>query len=192
MQHTSIRLPAGRLTPFGPSVALDRAVMASALHANPRAGEALALAAQVALYFRQHRDVIEGFAALANDLSDMIDGDPDFEDATNAEDDFALAALALPLNEPGPGCEIGDAGEHDGSECDSSYPEWQTLKPYQRTAASMPVDTHSEDDELAGDETDGNGAEDEEGSHTAYGSGPGCVISDPDAEHDGREIDDGH
>jgi hypothetical protein len=49
------------------------------------------------------------------------------------------------------------------------------------------------DIEADGDEADGTGAEDEEGGHTFYASGPGCEISDPGGcEHDGREIDDGY
>lgn len=42
------------------------------------------------------------------------------------------------------------------------------------------------DVEANGDELDGAGAEDEFIDHR--GSGPGCVIGDPDAEHDGREV----
>ncbi len=42
------------------------------------------------------------------------------------------------------------------------------------------------DVEANGDEEDGDGAEDEEGGHTYYASGPGCEISDPGGcEHDG-------
>lgn len=47
------------------------------------------------------------------------------------------------------------------------------------------------DVEANGDEEDGTGAEDEEGGHTFYASGPGCAISDPDVEHDGREHEEG-
>lgn len=48
------------------------------------------------------------------------------------------------------------------------------------------------DVEPNGDEGDGTGAEDEAGGHTRYGSGPGCSISDPDHEHDGREHEEGY
>ena len=45
--------------------------------------------------------------------------------------------------------------------------------------------------EPAGDEQDGTFAEDEEAARFEHMSdGPGCAIGDPDAEHDGREIED--
>lgn len=86
MEHTRIRLPEGRLTPFGPSPELDRAVIASALHANPTAGEALAMAVAVIQCFRENRAAIEQFAALALDLADAIDGDADFEETGDERD----------------------------------------------------------------------------------------------------------
>lgn len=47
------------------------------------------------------------------------------------------------------------------------------------------------DVEANGDEEDSTQAEDEAGGHTRYGGGPGCSISDPDHEHDGREHEEG-
>jgi hypothetical protein len=48
------------------------------------------------------------------------------------------------------------------------------------------------DIEPNGDEEDGSGAEDEEGAHTYYASGPGCEIGDPGGcEHDGQEPEEG-
>lgn len=47
--------------------------------------------------------------------------------------------------------------------------------------------------EADGDEEDGSLAEDDEAARFAnMGAGPGCEVSDPDLEHDGREQDDGH
>lgn len=45
------------------------------------------------------------------DRMDTIDGDADFEDATNAEDDFRLTGQVLSLfGERGPGCPLSDPG----------------------------------------------------------------------------------
>ena len=44
---------------------------------------------------RFDRAQLESFIAVAIDLADTLDGDPDQEDATNAEDDFALSPEAL-------------------------------------------------------------------------------------------------
>ena len=38
---------------------------------------------------------------------DTIDGDPDVEDATDAEEDFSISPWALRFTD-GPGCEVGD------------------------------------------------------------------------------------
>lgn len=49
------------------------------------------------------------------------------------------------------------------------------------------------DDELAGDESDGNFSEDDEApAFASMDSGPGCPIADPGGcEHGGQEEDDG-
>ena len=44
------------------------------------------------------------------------------------------------------------------------------------------------DNELNGDETDHNHSEECFIEHR-YANGPGCIVGDPDAEHDGREQD---
>ncbi|QZP08189.1 hypothetical protein [Caenibius sp. WL] len=51
---------------------------------------------------------------------DGIDGDPDLEDATDAEDDFSLSPCAAESASGGLGCPIADPGgcEHDGREED--------------------------------------------------------------------------
>lgn len=159
MQHTRISLPAGSQSPFGPTVAIDRAVIASALAATPRAGEALAMAASAILFFQQHREALLAFAEIVTDLADMIDGDPDFEEAEPAE--------------------------ANGDERDASAIEWTTTKPYQR--AQMLATDH-EDDEQDDDpeEDDPHGQIDEDGINTAHdrigytpgARGAGCLISD--------------
>lgn len=115
---------------------------------------------------------------------DAMDGDPDFEDATDAEDDFNITDGARAVAS-GAGCEISDAGgcEHDGRE--PSWTEASSLR-------GIPVAGVNDDDEANGDEQDGTGAEDEWVAwFKGLNDGPGCIVSDPDSEHDGREQDDG-
>lgn len=155
-------------------------------------------------------DTIDGLIAFLDDLS----GDPDIENATDVEDDFALSVTARHFAS-GPGCAIGDGG-------DQAWLEWNgpaRRSEYQRTAGH-------EDDE----EDDPSGQCDEDGINTAFdavrftngASGPGCEISDPGGDcanedqpggwsqshwdqgpgcpisdpggcqHDGREHDDGY
>jgi hypothetical protein len=73
----------------------------------------------------QHsREELEGFIAVAIDLLDLADGDPDVEangdeeDGTGAEDEEGGHSVYG----AGPGCEIGDPGgcEHDGREHDDA------------------------------------------------------------------------
>ncbi len=47
------------------------------------------------------------------------------------------------------------------------------------------------DAEANGEETDNNHSEDDALDYERFGNGPGCVYSDPDAEHDGREQESG-
>lgn len=56
------------------------------------------------------RKSLEAFLSVALDLLDTMDGDADLEDGTDAEDDFALSAIALQFADSGPGCTIGDPG----------------------------------------------------------------------------------
>lgn len=55
------------------------------------------------------RRQLEGFIAVALDLLDLADGDPDLENATDTEDDFALSPLAHYFTS-GPGCTVSDPG----------------------------------------------------------------------------------
>jgi hypothetical protein len=119
--------------------------------------------------------------ALFTDKLDLADGDPDEENSTDLEDDFALSPLALGFGAGrGPGCEVSDKGEN-------AWVEWHNLNPGPRKRGQM-VTRGAEDDELAGDETDGSMAEDEEcASHLLSGSGPGCKVSD--APEDGGDTE---
>lgn len=64
---------------------------------------------------RFERDQLAGFIAVALDLIDTMDGDPDFENATDLEDDHALSRRARGYDK-GPGCEVSDTGEDDDIE----------------------------------------------------------------------------
>jgi hypothetical protein len=59
------------------------------------------------------RRELEGFILVAIELLDTLDGDPEAEDGTDLEDDFALTPNAELSGEGAPGCPIADA--HDPS-----------------------------------------------------------------------------
>ena len=59
---------------------------------------------------RHDRSNLAAFVTVAIDLLDVLDGDPDLEDATDLEDDFSIYTLDLPS---GAGCPIADTGEDD-------------------------------------------------------------------------------
>jgi hypothetical protein len=63
----------------------------------------------LAVLSRYRREDIESFVAIAIDLLDLADGDPDLEDATDAEDE-GLTANAIDCASDGPGCDLADAG----------------------------------------------------------------------------------
>jgi hypothetical protein len=107
------------------------------------------------------------------DVLDMLGGDAEAEDATDAEDDFAHSPLALRYAKPGPGCAIADADE-------GSWVEWHTV-PSTLRRHGLPgsgLALHHEDAE----EDDPAGQCDEDGINTdlgaSKGSGAGCMISD--------------
>jgi len=54
------------------------------------------------------REELECFICVAIGLLDLADGDPDVEDATDLEDDFALSENAQNWVSDGPGCPIAD------------------------------------------------------------------------------------
>lgn len=176
------------------------------VHMHPRAMEAPP-AAVMRVLERFDRGALEGFIAVAIDLLDTIGGDPeaeeipvedaqltyepgfeddatdpDYEDGTDLEDDFALTPRAELSGEGVPGCPVSDAA-------DPSWTEWQTRgRRKLRLDQFEPADTmRHEDDE----EDDPSGQCDEDGINTAlfvkHATTPGCTISDSDLEHDGRE-----
>ena len=81
--------------------------------------------------------------------------------------------------------EEGDPAEPIGDEADAAWVEWDKMRGSQKRGPNCTVG--EEDDE----EDDPAGQCDEDGVNTqagmARGTGAGCPIADPDAEHDGRE-----
>ena len=126
---------------------------------------------------RFDREQLAGFVAVAIDLMDLGDGDPDFENATDVEDDHALSSWAIDPSS-GPGCNIADTGEQ-------AYIEWTALHPGTRKAGHN-LTAGQEDDE--DDDPDHALDEGEPNFVAVKGEGAGCSISDEGGcEHDGRE-----
>jgi hypothetical protein len=66
------------------------------------------------------RATLERLAQRIIEHLDEEDGDPDFENATDAEDDFNLTGSALRCAGGGPGCEVSDPfGQSDEDGIDS-------------------------------------------------------------------------
>ena len=99
---------------------------------------------------------------------DLIDGDTDEEPGG---DDEPLRA--------------------NGDTLDAAWVEWDGLTPVQRRGGILHA-SQNEDDELYGDETDGNGAEDEPCAwFDVMGNGPGCAVAD-NGIADGGGMQDAH
>lgn len=66
-------------------------------------------------------------AAIA--LLDACDGDTDYENASDAEDDFALTPLAIAQAGAGAGCPCADPGDHeDEDRFDVAWPDPRTWR----------------------------------------------------------------
>ena len=125
---------------------------------------------------RYDRAKLAAFIAVAIDLLDTLDGDPEAEE--------------LPLEDAFVQHDPHFAEQEEGGK-DASFVEWHTKHGNLRRKGQAEIlPTQNEDDE----EDDPSGQCDEDGINTllglSTGSGPGCTMSDPDCEHDGREIDD--
>lgn len=113
------------------------------------------------------------------DALDLLGGDPDAEDASDAEDDFALSALAIAFADPGPGCTISDQDA-------GAYVEWTTMRGSQKAGPNLMAGREDDEDDDPAEEDDGAGLCDEDGINTGFdrvqytrgASGPGCAISD--------------
>jgi hypothetical protein len=137
-------------------------------HIIPMSASAPPMPAVARILSRYDREVLASFIAVAIDLLDTLDGpdDPDAPDFT-------------PRSDGGPG-DPGDDFSKEDEEA-GAYAEWTSLEPAQRRQGDCLIAPgRHEDDELEGDETDGNGTEDEE---CAWFKGPhlaaGCPVADP-------------
>lgn len=101
---------------------------------------------------RFDRDQLSSFIAVAIDLADAMDGDPDEEDGDSHEDDDPREA---------------------------AYIEWTALEPWRRATHNLCGGDH-EDAEPNGDEQDCTFAEDEDARpYWTQDIGAGCPVSDP-------------
>lgn len=135
------------------------------------------------------REELEGFVAIAIDLMDMADGDPDAEIGNDAEDDFQLSPMALDYVADVPGCPITEPDAVGYLEWDSRGRHKLSSAGGERLARDAYGNIAYEDDEDSdpAEEDDPSGQCDEDGVNTSFdgirytagASGPGCSISDP-------------
>jgi hypothetical protein len=87
------------------------------------------------------------------DVLDCLGGDPEAEDATDAEDDFALSPMALHYT-TGPGCSVTeeDAG---------AYIEWSSLHARQKGGQCLMAGREDDEEDDAAEEDDGDSAVDD-------------------------------
>ncbi|MXP27907.1 hypothetical protein GRI58_03605 [Porphyrobacter algicida] len=123
---------------------------------------------------RFNRDELGNAIEVLVALLDIWDGEPD-DEVTEAEDDF-LDRPKRPWDRPG--CDIADPGEN-------AWIEWDQLRHRHRRGPNI----SSEDENAEDDDPAGQYDEDTYSGPRPKGFGPGCDISDPDCEHDGREHD---
>jgi len=121
---------------------------------------------------------------------DERDGDPDIE-LSGDEQDVGWPERPGMGNPPFTAPVDSEDCEPGGDEKDIAWTEWQTRRRRKLTGGGFEQASLHEDDE----EDDPSGQCDEDGINTAFDAipytvgawGPGCPISDPDAEHDGSE-----
>ena len=128
---------------------------------------------------RFDREQLAGFVAIAIDLMDLADPDPDLEDATDLEDDFALSPQAIG-DATGPGCEVSDGTG------DQVYVEWVSHRAARSSANCILAGEEDDED----DDSDQAHDEGEPDLRRVVGEGPGCPISDPDFGIDDQRCDE--
>jgi hypothetical protein len=117
---------------------------------------------------RYDRAKLEAFIAIAIDLTEALDGDPEGESATWTEAIEAREDDAL----------LPDDSEAAGDEHDAAWTEWQTRGRHKLAGGSSePADLAGGED--AEDDDPDTGVEDEVGLVRCIDV-PGCPISDPD------------
>ena len=119
------------------------------------------------------------------DVLDLMGGDPDFENATDLEDDFVMSQRAIDIARDLPGCAISDQDA-------GAYVEWHTMRGSQKRGPNILAGQEDDEDDDAAEQDDHEGQCDEDGVNTAFetvrftvgASGPGCSISDEGGEHE--------
>lgn len=161
---------------------------------QPRIGPP-ALPAVARILARHDRPAIEAFLAIAIDLLDTLDGDPDAETGNDVEDDFALTdgAIERAISEPRVDCVDQDEG---------AYVEWHTKPANRRRCGQSEFTLGHEDDEDddPAEEDDDSGQCDEDGintlgdlaMHALQSPGPGCDLADPGGQCTEDEISSGN
>ena len=147
-------------------------------------GRAIAVGASAEPIYtiRASRAIIQATVAALIDVLNVIEGDADFEDATDVEDEGIRHGRW-----DGPGCPASDTD-------DRAWPEWHRRGRHKEACLASWARIASEDAE----DDDGDfGSDEAEPDLTAVNRprarrGPGCPISDPGGcEHDGCELGDG-
>jgi hypothetical protein len=118
--------------------------------------------AVMAILDRFNRDELGHTIEVLIALLDIWDGDPESENATDLEDDHTLSGLALQNADCGPGCSVADQDA-------GAYVEWHTVPANLKRNGQPCILAGQEDDEDDDPKEDDNS----------------------DAEHDGREPEDG-
>jgi hypothetical protein len=135
--------------------------------------------AVMSILSRFDRTSLEGFITVAIELANAMDGDPDLEDATDAEDDFALSPQAMTYTD-GPGCEVADQDA-------GAWIEWQAMNGHERKRGQNFTSGHED----AEDDNEDCGHDEGEPDMRSYrGQGAGCPISDIDKAIDDDPCDE--
>ncbi|GBH29684.1 hypothetical protein [Sphingobium xenophagum] len=121
------------------------------------------------------------------DVLDLMGGDPDAENATDLEDDFALSPIAIDYVDRGPGCAISDQDA-------GAWIEWTTMRGSQKRGLNILAGQEDDEDDDPPEQDDHEGQCDEDGINTAFdtvrfttgASGPGCAISDEGGEEEAQ------
>lgn len=122
---------------------------------------------------RFDRDQLTSFIAVAIDLADSMDGDPDIED--------------------------DDPAEAIGDEKDAAWVEWRQMRGSQKRGPNIVSGNEDDEEDDPAEEDDPSGQCDEDEINTnlqaRWASRPGCSISDPDEDDDpagGNVTDEPH
>ena len=139
-------------------------------------------AAVMRLLSRYERKELASFVAVAIDLLDLADGDPDLEGSCDEDEISRCTDIGRSVLTDKPGCEIADTGEN-------AWIEWDQMRGSQKRGPNVASD-HEDAEE---DDPSGQYDEDYYTGTPIPLVGAGCPIADPGGcEHDGREPDYHH